>query len=207
MTHVDAALLLGWLTARSVAREVTEPIDDHGGWRVDTGSISEVSRYVFPMPTPGLSALGETVTIPRVFLKLCADGAALSALLPDRWRIVSECHVMTGRPSGPAAAPPGYRIERDVARDRSHVRIVDHAGTIAASGYSALANGVFAYDRIVTDPAHRRRGLGRVVMAALADGAPAKATHMLVATDMGRSLYRSLGWNVLAPYATAVIPG
>lgn len=107
----------------------------------------------------------------------------------------------------PSPLALGYRVERDVAARAVHIRIVTGAGEIAASGHAASALGVFADDRIVTAPDHRRQGLGRVVMATLADYAPPTATHMLVATDMGRCLYGSLRWRTLAPYATAVIPG
>jgi GNAT superfamily N-acetyltransferase len=82
-------------------------------------------------------------------------------------------------------------------------------GTLAASGHVALGERLATYDRIVTDPAHQRRGLGRAVMHALQALARAHGRHagVLVATPAGRALYESLGWRVHAPWATAVIPG
>jgi len=49
--------------------------------------------------------------------------------------------------------------------------------------------------------------LGIAVMTAL--GAARKSLagpQLLVATEDGRNLYVNLGWKVLAPFATAIIP-
>ncbi|WKE70030.1 GNAT family N-acetyltransferase [Streptomyces sp. WP-1] len=56
------------------------------------------------------------------------------------------------------------------------------------------------FDRTVTAPAHRRRGLGTVMMgtltgAAVGSGVP---TGVLGATVQGRTLYEALGWEVLS---------
>jgi predicted GNAT family acetyltransferase len=78
---------------------------------------------------------------------------------------------------------------------------------LAASGTAAETAGVFVYDRIITEPDHRRRGLGRGVMAALRETrVDQKTTELLVATDDGRALYTTLNWTVLSTFATAEIP-
>jgi hypothetical protein len=33
-----------------------------------------------------------------------------------------------------------------------------------------------------------------------------RATELLVATEAGKSLYETLGWRMISPYATAVLP-
>ncbi|MFJ4906032.1 GNAT family N-acetyltransferase [Streptomyces sp. NPDC093249] len=56
-------------------------------------------------------------------------------------------------------------------------------------------------DRIETDPAHRRRGLGSNVMLTL-EAAAAQAgagTGVLAATVDGLALYDSLGWRHRGP--------
>ncbi|MCX4390402.1 GNAT family N-acetyltransferase [Micromonospora peucetia] len=60
-----------------------------------------------------------------------------------------------------------------------------------------------------TDPAHRRRGLGRVVMRALCDQAAGHGTHtgILVATHDGRAFYSALGWTVHSPVSGAFARG
>jgi predicted GNAT family acetyltransferase len=63
------------------------------------------------------------------------------------------------------------------------------------------------FDQIITEEAHRRLGLGTVVMLNLdAVAEQAGATNrLLVATAAGRALYECLGWTVLAPWSTAVL--
>jgi ribosomal protein S18 acetylase RimI-like enzyme len=55
-------------------------------------------------------------------------------------------------------------------------------------------------DMVSTEPAHRRRGLGRAVMGALvAEAIKQGATDgLLVASPDGLGLYRALGWSVAA---------
>jgi GNAT superfamily N-acetyltransferase len=108
--------------------------------------------------------------------------------------------------------PASYSLridEADARNGRVHVHVLASDGTLAASGHAALDRELAIYDRIVTDPAHQRRGLGRAVMHALQALARARGRHagVLVATDQGRRLYESLGWTMHAPWATAVIPG
>ena len=113
---------------------------------------------------------------------------------------------------GGGAVPAGYSVEVDdaaAATGRGHVHVVAPDGTPAASGHVAMGERLAIYDRIVTEPAHQRRGLGRAVMHALQALARAHGRRegVLVATDQGRALYESLGWRLHSPWATAVIPG
>ncbi|MFD9068413.1 GNAT family N-acetyltransferase [Kitasatospora purpeofusca] len=59
-------------------------------------------------------------------------------------------------------------------------------------------------DQIETAPAHRRRGLGSVVMRALEDAGHrhGAATGLLVATPEGKALYSTLGWTLRATMAS-----
>lgn len=43
-TGVDPDTLYAWLYGRSLARGVPQPVPDHGGFRVDTGTEGEISR-------------------------------------------------------------------------------------------------------------------------------------------------------------------
>lgn len=192
-----------WVAARSVARELPAPLGEHGGWRVETGSASETRRYFFATPADEIGALARTIESPRIFLKLADSAAVMVGLLPSGWETEGETWMMSGRAIAMPRVAPGYRIE--AAGDATRVTVVIRAadGALAASGYGAGVGGVFAYDRIVTEAAHRRRGLGRVVMAALGAVADARATHVLAATAMGRALYESIGWQVRPDYTTA----
>lgn len=207
----DAALLAAWVAGRSVARGIAPPVADHGGWRVDTGTEAEVCRWVFAAPGAGLLGLADTIAAPRHWLKWCAAPDAVA--LPPRWRPEPLCWFMQATEPPPPAPPPppGYTMatERSSAGagDTVTVRILASDGTLAASGYGGETEAAFVYDRIVTDAAHRRRGLGGAVMAALhAARRRPDRPQLLVATDAGRALYTRLGWTVLSPYASATIP-
>lgn len=181
---------------------------DSGGWRVDTGGEEERRRYVFAHAGEGFDALARSIDEPRVFVKLCADAATMRALLPPRWAVQpSHCMMVRDGPSPAAEVPPGYRATSRTEGGVTVVEIVDATGGRAASGQAAELDGVFVYNQIATAEAHRRRGLGRALMAALAQARrdPA-AREVLTATDLGRALYLSIGWRVYAPYTTAVIP-
>ena len=204
----DPGLVRGWLAARSLARALPAPIADHGGWRVDTGTDAERQRFVFASATPGLAHLAATIDAPAVFLKLCADAATFRALLPPRWSITDANRMMVTDVAPPPRRPlaPGYIATTTRDGDVAHVAITGPAGDLAASGYAAELDGIYVYDRIVTAEAHRRRGLGRVVMTTLATTRrSARSRQILTATDLGAALYASLGWREYCPYTSAAI--
>lgn len=206
---MSPALLFGWLAARSVARGLPAPVADHGGFRVDTAGDVEICRWAFVQAGDGLAALGRTLDAPGYFLKLCGSGEELLAALPRRWRLKEPGYFMRGPalPLPPAALPAGYVLQLHRDARVSHVAILAPDGELAASGSAAGVAGVFIYDRIITDPAHRRKGLGRAVMAALRHTKEDPTVpDLLVATAEGRALYAALGWMMLSPFATAEIP-
>ena len=208
MAGVDPALVHGWLAARSLSRGLPAPVADHGGWRVDTGGDEELRRYVFAQAGPGLTRLLATITEPRVFVKLCADAATFGALLPADWTITdANCMMVPDRAvAASRALSPGYDIATASAGGVTHVTITGPAGDAAASGYAAQLDGIFVYDRIVVHEAHRRRRLGRALMATLGEACDPVSREVLTATAMGAALYASLGWRIYAPYTTATIP-
>ena len=214
MTDTDD-VFLPWIRGWALTRQVAPPVPHADGWRIDVGLPTQAARYVFRAPSPTLRELGRGITQPWVYLKACATPAQLRDLLPAHWRLEDQHWMMACDATpfpGDDTLPPGYalQVEDDGARDRlAHVRIVDAQGALAAAGHLALDESFAIYDRIVTEPAHQRRGLGRAVMRALQALAHAhgRDAGALVATDAGRALYESLGWRLHAPWATAVIPG
>lgn len=206
---VEPGLLWRWLAARSIAHGLPLPVPDDGGMRVDTMLAHETRRHVFAGPCDGLRALAASVREPRVLLKMCGTGDDLLALAPPGWELQPPGYLMTqaGHSDTAHAAGPGYRIETMRQGLVASVRIHAADGTVAASGHAAECRGVFVFDRIATHAAHRRRGLGRALMAALGACQRAPAQRVLVATEEGRALYEALGWTVASPYATIVIPG
>lgn len=207
--HIDPTLVLAWQTAHSVARGSPPPVHDRGGFRVDTRSEKEVIRWVFPRPCDGLRAIAHDIAAPRHYLKLCGSVEELQAALPARWELQPENYFMMAAVTtlDTKPLPNGYRMELDRAGSVTRARVIAPDGDLAASGCAAEAADVYIYDRIETAPDHRRKGLGIAVMIAL--GTARKSLvgpQLLVATGDGRNLYASLGWTVLAPFATATIP-
>jgi GNAT superfamily N-acetyltransferase len=100
--------------------------------------------------------------------------------------------------------PDGYVLEVDRRGPVVAARVRSATGAQAASGHAAETCDAFVYDRIVTAPEHRRRGLATAVMAALHGARQREAApQFLVATEAGRALYAALGWRTLSLYATA----
>ena len=200
--------LRGWLAARSLARGLPAPVDDHGGFRVDTGSAVEAARWVFAKVVPGLGDLVAAIRAPGHPVKLCGTPAQLRAVLPEGWALQRPAHFMRATGAPPVRnLPEGYRVTIETVATKggavSTARILSPTGALAARGHAAETDGVFVYDRIATEPVHRRKGLGHVLIQTLhAARREAGATGLLVATDAGRALYATLGWEVLSPYVT-----
>lgn len=204
---VDPAILLAWLSARSIARGLPPPVADRGGFRVDTHMEAEVKRWVFPAMNPGLRALARTITEPRHPLKLCGTVDELRSALVDGWTLHAPAYFMRANGTHPGRPlADGYRLEIRRAGATVEARILSDTGLLAASGHAAETRDAFIYDRIATSPAHRRKGLGQCMMAALQSTKRHAANpELLVATEEGKALYTALGWQIISPYATASI--
>lgn len=207
----DPELVKTWLTGWSLSRDLPIPVSDHGGFRVDVGWPDQQVRYVFADPAEGFNYLATTISDPWIFLKVCAAPEVVRALLPARWVIESPAFMMTcnGRMKGPSPAlPEGYQLDIHIRTSVPVVKVLTADGQEAAIGRIVLVNDFAIYDRIATHPEHQRRGLGTVIMKALEGiGAANGITKgLLVATSAGRALYETLGWELYAPYTTAVIP-
>jgi GNAT superfamily N-acetyltransferase len=206
--RIDAILIRDWLTARSLARGLPQPVADHGGYRVDTNGETEIRRWVFPRASDAMRELAHRISEPGHFVKLCGTPAQLRPMLPPGWQTQASGYMMAGPGSAVLPrCPPGYTVDVEQSGPVSHVKVISAAGELAASGYSAETGAAFVYDRIATAPAHQRKGLGTLVMATLRGcKLHARTPELLVATEAGCMLYRTLGWRILSPYATGSIP-
>ena len=204
----DAALVETWITGWTMARETPPPRRVPGGFRVEVGWPDQRARIVFPA-VEGVAAAAAAIDEPWVWLKVCAPADAVRPLLPARWSI-DRIGFLMERPPAPfgASSPPrAYQLALE-ARASLVIAEVRHAdGAVAASGRVALLGAHAVYDRIATEASHRRRGLGRAVMAALGRAAEARGCTrgLLVGTPDGRALYQALGWRLLGDYTSAVI--
>ncbi|WP_327633596.1 GNAT family N-acetyltransferase [Kribbella sp. NBC_00482] len=100
--------------------------------------------------------------------------------------------------------PPPYSLELCATPSVVEAQVYGY-GEIAATGRMAVLHTGAVADMIQTDPAHRRRGLARAVMTALAHAARCRSatTAYLAASPEGRGLYKSLGWTTLTPLVVA----
>ncbi|MER7399543.1 GNAT family N-acetyltransferase [Streptomyces sp. NPDC000151] len=231
--EVVRAWVDGWVRSRGTDGAVAVP----GGFRIAVGRTDQVARYVLPAADPGvLRRLSAALITPGLWLKVCAPRSVVEPALPASWDFQAPEYLMTaplGRavrigkrgevpdglrdglvpgaapapPPDPAVLPGGYVVETVAQGDLVDARAFSATGEVAAGGRVALAGTVAVFDRVRTDPAHRRQGLGRVVMTALAARAAQRgATQgLLVARDDGLSLYRAMGWELHSPVTTAVL--
>lgn len=202
------ALLERWLTGWSLSRGLPPPRHQQGALVVDVGWADQLRRHVFLDADTLLQECAATIDEPFVYLKAAVTPAQLRAALPPRWQIETPRHIM--RIDGPmeiAAPPPGYQPQFHAEHGATIVRLRADAGSVAASGGLVMVGTSAIFDRIETAPSHRRRGLGRAVMGELERLARQHGAteRLLIATDAGRALYLQLGWQVLAPYSTAVL--
>ncbi|GAB3278449.1 hypothetical protein GCM10027449_18580 [Sinomonas notoginsengisoli] len=89
------------------------------------------------------------------------------------------------------------------------VTVATTDGTLAARGHVAVAHGYAVFDRIITEPDFRRRGLGSFVMRALT---AAMSEHdldqgLLIASTDGQHLYHHLGWSDVSGVLILTNPG
>lgn len=101
-------------------------------------------------------------------------------------------------------APEGYTVESTLDGPVLRVRVTASDGSLAASGMAGLWGTDAVAHAIATEPQHRRRGLGSVVMSTLAQEAAAlgAGTGLLVAVPEGILLYTALGWTQRADFVS-----
>jgi GNAT superfamily N-acetyltransferase len=208
----EPELVEAWATGWALSRSVGAPIRVAGGRRIVVGQPGHAERYVFPtLDATTLSDMAARITAPGIFLKAFCAPEALLAAVDARWSPQPPGDLMAvdlAAVQPPAAPAAGYAQRLRAEGAVLVVEIHDANGELAASGRAALTGRFAVFDKIVTDPAHQRRGLGRIVMGVLGEQARALGADqgVLVATPEGRALYEVLGWRFEGRMETVVIP-
>ncbi|MFY1690571.1 GNAT family N-acetyltransferase [Plantactinospora sp. WMMB782] len=206
-------LVMAWGRGWAVSRATPAPVEVPGGFRVDVGLPGHRVRHVLhTYRADTLGRLGADLTAPGSWIKVTGDPAGFRAALPAGWTIDIPGYLMTVPfRAEPVESPPGYtvRVDTEPGSGALVATVRNEAGERAATGRLAPAGEFGVVDQVETAPVHRRRGLGSVVLRTLAGRAAARGlrTGILVATDDGRALYRSLGWVVRSDVAGAYRPG
>ena len=208
-------LILRWQRGWGVARGLPAADDLGNGLRVQSLQPGRDVEYV-AFDTGDLGSLTERVraerditwlTVPTAEPARTAEVLEAAGLILLRRAEQLMTVELADHPDGKLAGPYGLEVSVDRAVVTAMVR--HESGAVAAKGTMGLSDTDAVADRIETMPAHRRRGLARVVMGALARTAAGQgAEHgILIASQDGQRLYTTLGWRTVAEVLIATTPG
>lgn len=154
----------------------------------------------------------EHATAPGVWLKAFVPPETLEPWLAPGWHLAGgpgylmSASLPVDHVRDLTETPDGYRLNTwtRAGVTRALVRTAD--GAFAARGQIAVTGLSAVVDQVETDPAHQRRGLGRLVMRRLTAAAAEQGATagVLGATPEGRALYETMGWRELAPLTGAM---
>jgi GNAT superfamily N-acetyltransferase len=200
-----------WATGYCRARGYVDPTPGPAGLWMQIDLPEQVGRHVLTsaFDPEAYRHLVAGIAEPFVYVEALAPREALLPLAPDGWTFRDTHWLMTRRLNVESAEPPpGYTVRLVETDHKLQIDIEAPDGSPAATGRCGLADNTATFDRIVTEEAHRRRGLGSVVMARLAAAALARGVERgaLIATPDGRALYHILGWTEVGE-VTSVISG
>jgi GNAT superfamily N-acetyltransferase len=201
-----------WLKAWCLSRELPLPVSFKSGLKVDVGYEKQKTRYVFPELNDDFIQLSKHIDEPWVFLKVCASPDEIKNHIPEKWIIQPQGYMMSSLlPMNikNTKLHSDYKVEYSTYNSTFVVNIATQNGESASIGRVVLVDDLAVYDRISTDDNHRRKGLASFLMKELENIALSKgiSKNFLVATEEGKSLYESLGWQVYSLYTSIVIPG
>jgi GNAT superfamily N-acetyltransferase len=201
-----------WLKGWSLSRNLPLPGAFRSGYKVEVGYEKQKTRFVFPELNQDVLETAQTIEDPWIYIKVCEKAEKVKSLLSPNWIIQPQGYMMERNEPmcfGLKEQVTEYHIEYE-SLDQCHlVRILDEHGMQASVGRVILVEDLAIYDRISTEPKHQRKGLGTIVIKELEKVALSNGItkNILVATEAGRKLYGSLGWEVHSFYTSFVIPG
>lgn len=204
-----ADIVRTWVAGWAVSRRTAPPVGKPWGFYIEVaGNPDEVGRHVLPEAEESLvRSAAASVSVPRTWMKMPAEPEEIESWLPRGWFWEESGHLMAvDLTATDPVAPEGYTATVETIGAVTYARVLDAAGEQAAQGQMASLGEAVVVDRVVTEEAHRRRGLGGFVMRTLADRALEEGAVLgvLGATDAGRALYETLGWKKHATLAECV---
>lgn len=209
---VSPKLIEKWLKGWSLSRGLPLPVPFLSGFRVNVGYEDQKERYVFPDLTDDFVQLSRQINEPWIFLKVCADPEEVKLQISGKWRVqptgyMMYCFQAMHFPDKPLNKE--YQVEYENGNAVFVVKILTKNNEIASIGRIVLVDDLAVYDRISTTDQHQRKGLATFVMKELEKIARSKgiSRNFLVATEEGRALYESFGWQLYSLYTSIVIPG
>lgn len=208
---ISLDILEKWLCAWTLSRELPLPSKFKSGYKINVGYEKQKVRYVFLELNDDFIKLLETINETWVFLKVCAPSEEVKNKISGRWVVQPQGYMMScvSPMNIPGKClPQGYQIEFTSSGSTSIVKIMTKNGELASIGRLVIVDGLAVYDRIFTEENHKRKGLATILMGELEKIAVSKNTYrnFLVATEQGKLLYQTLGWEIFSPYTSVVIP-
>jgi len=199
-----------WLQGWSLSRNLPLPTKYKSGFKVDVGYVNQKMRYVFPEANNDFVQLARSIDEPWIFLKACTSCAEIKDRIPQRWTIQPQSYMMSCFKSMNIPSVnlnSEYKLQSDEYNSTHIIRISTKGGELASIGRVVLVDDFAIYDRIKTEDNHKRKGIARFVMKELEKISLSKgiSNNFLVATEEGKMLYDSLGWEVYSYYTSVVI--
>ncbi|MCX4819341.1 GNAT family N-acetyltransferase [Streptomyces sp. NBC_01142] len=189
----------GWAASRGAADPVAEP----WGFTIDVGQVTHATRHVLTADDEAtVRKIAGAVAAPTVWLKVFADPESVLSWAGPGWRVDEPGWLMTtGLHRTASTVPDGYRLRTWTRGGVTRVLVAAADGSFAARGQIAATGATAVVDQVETSSAHRRKGLGSLVMRTLHNSAVEQGatTGVLGATPDGRALYEALGWRTRAP--------
>ncbi|GEN72740.1 GNAT family N-acetyltransferase [Chryseobacterium lathyri] len=212
MDIVPYNIIEKWLRAWSLSRKLPLPVRYKSGFKVEVGEEKQKIRYVFPEINDDFIELSKQIDEPWIYLKVCASPDEVNNRISEKWIIQPPGYMMfCSSPMNISrkSLSESYRLEYENYNSTTAVKIIDENGELACIGRIVLAGDMAVYDRIVTAENHQRNGLATFLMHELEKIAVSNGIHnnFLVATEQGKSLYETMGWELYSSYTSIVIPG
>lgn len=209
--HSIPELVMAWGRGRAVSRLTAPPVPVEGGFEVAVGRPSREIRQVFHTYTPAsLAEAAERLSVPERQIRIAGPSALLRESMPSTWTMDDAGHLMTtGFAPTKFTVPDGYRLNVETEGALTVARVLYDTGDLAASARLGRSGEFGVFDKVVTSPAHQRRGLGSTLMRALSNHAVGLGMEwgLLVGSDDGRALYEHLGWTFVAGFPGACSKG
>lgn len=165
--------------------------DEHDGMLVARGYMREGATSTWHAPTLGAS-----------------EGGASLAPSPDARWLAARAR-LAGLDASDMA---GFKAMTDAIALPAAFAWIDVEGDVGAQAFGVISDGFLILEAVATDPALRRRGLGREVVASLMawarqQGARAACLQVAAGNDAARALYSRLGFTEdLYPYHYLRLP-
>ncbi|MFF3678809.1 GNAT family N-acetyltransferase [Streptomyces sp. NPDC002120] len=203
-----------WVHGWTLSRGAAEPVPRSWGFTIDVGLPGHVMRHVLHSADEAtVRELTGHATAPGAWLKALVPPETLEPWLAPGWRLAGGPGYLMSAPlpgadaaRAPTGTPDGYRLDTWTRAGVTRVLVRTADGTFAARGQVAVTGLGAVVDQVETDPAHQRRGLGRLVMRGLTAAAAGQGATagVLGATPEGRALYETMGWRTVAPLTGAM---